>query len=109
MKNNLYYAFLLVLCFSTNAFSQEMSNEKYEKIIVMEHENEGWLDVFVDPMKFDCECDEVIRLSFRPTSTKNVYKTEDEFVTLTIKNNVYMFTVEGKQNCCYIQPGKYTS
>ncbi len=98
-----------MLFFSNDVFSQEMSNEKYQKIMVMEHENEGWLDVTVDPIKFDCECDNVIQLYLKPTATKNVYKTEDGFVTLTIKSNVYIFTVGGKQNCCYIKPGKYKS
>jgi hypothetical protein len=97
-----------MLFFSTDVFAQEMSNEKYQKIIVMDHENEGWLDVFVDPTNFDCKCDDVIQLSLKPTATKNVYKTEDGLVTLTIKNNAYIFTVGGKQNCCYIKPGQYT-
>lgn len=102
--NKLNYTFLLLLFFlSVDTFSQEIRNDKYQKIMIMDGENKDWLEIFVDPTNFGCECNDVIKLSLKPTNIKNVYKTEDNLVTLTIKEVKYVIKVEGEQDCCYGQ------
>lgn len=109
MKNELGKIALTLLLFFTPilTFSQEMSNEKYQKIIVMNGEKKGWLEVFVDPLHFGCECNDVIKIDFKPSTVKNTYKTEDNSVTLNVIRNSYIITVKGEKNCCFIKPGKY--
>jgi len=57
------------------AYSQELSNEKNQKIIVMGGEQSGWLEIIADPSKFDCQCDDVISCVVKKTSNqrKQIY------------------------------------
>lgn len=100
-------AVIIVFLMPALAFSQEMANEEYQKIIVMEGENDGWLEVYVDPLNFECECDELIVVQLIPDSDKkNIYRTEDNSVTFKIIEDYCVITVDSEE-CCFIRPGKY--
>jgi hypothetical protein len=109
MKKNIYKIIITLLFLSPYfSYSQEYSNEKYNKITIMDGEKKGWLSVFSDPTQFGCECNDVISLEFKPTKIKNVYKSIDNTVTLTMKGNAYIVSIQGTKECCFIKPGKYT-
>jgi hypothetical protein len=106
MKNALKLIGLFLFIANCNvAISQELSNEN--KINVMDGENPDWLDVFVNPTNFNCECEDRISITLKPTQVKNHYKTDDNIVTLEIKGNSYIFKTNKTDNCCFLKPGKY--
>jgi hypothetical protein len=101
------YRLISFHCNCNVAISQELSNENGNKIIVMDGENPDWLDVFVNPTNFNCECEDRISITLKPTQVKNHYKTDDNIVTLEIKGNSYIFKTNKTDNCCFLKPGKY--
>ena len=108
MKNALkLIGLFLFIAICNVALSQELSNENGNKIIVMDGENPDWLDVFVNPTNFNCECEDRISITLKPTQVKNHYKTDDNIVSLEIKGNSYIFKINGTNECCTIKAGKY--
>ena len=89
-------------------FSQEMSNEKYQKIIIMEGEQEGTLDIFVDPTNFGCECDDVISANISKSKIPNIYFSEDKVIKLEIKGEKYIISISKETVCCSVKAGVYT-
>jgi hypothetical protein len=110
MKKNKSLGLGIILLFMPIiVFSQEMTNKKYQKIIIIDGENKNWLAVYVDHLHFDCECDSVIKIDFKPTKYKNIYKTEDNSAKLIILNNSTscIIRVKEEKNDCFVKPGKY--
>ena len=104
----IYITSLLTLLSYFCCFSQEVRNEKNQKINIMDGEQKGTLEIFADPMKFDCECENVISVVVRKSSKPNVYVSDDRTVKLEIKGNKYLVTVTNKTDCCFVKPGVYT-
>ena len=103
-----YIVMALVIVHASYGFSQEMSNEDYNRIIIMEGEFEGSLEVFVDPTNFDCVCDEVISHLFFPAEDASMFLTEDGSIRLEIVEDRYIFSFRVDSYCCAIRPGVYT-
>ena len=87
-------------------FSQEMCNEEYQKIIVMDGEQEGSLDIFVDPNNFGCECD-LITANIIKSKNPNIYFSEDNVIKLEIKGNKYIISISKETDCCFVKAGVY--
>ena len=109
-----YIVMALVIVHASYGFSQEMSNEDYNRIIIMEGEFGGSLEVFVDPLHFDCTCDDVIShllfLSEEKTVNEQlVYISEDGYIQLDIQDNYYIITANMELGCCAIRPGTFTA
>ena len=101
--------FISFMCIGTISFSQELSNDKYQKIIIMEGEKNGWFEIIADPMKFECECAEVISATVKPTSKKNFYKSDDGIIQMEIKDGKYIIKLSSETDCCYIRAGVYSN
>jgi hypothetical protein len=108
MKKSIILTVINMIMF-LGAYSQELSNEKYQKIIVMDGEQIGWLEIIADPSKFDCQCDDVISCVVKKTSKPNYYKSDDDLVTLQIKGNKYIVTLSREAECCFVKPGTYSN
>ena len=110
--NKIAVTFLFFISFisfiSFVSYSQEFSNDKYQKTIIMDGKKSGWLEVFADPTHFGCECNDVISIDFKPTKIKNVYKSIDNTATLSFKGDSFIITIQGSKECCFVKPGKYT-
>ena len=91
---------------ASTVFSQELHNGIHD-IIVMDSETAGWLEIFANPMQFDCSCDEVIAVVVKPTDQENVYASDDRKLMLTIQNEQYLITTQTDE-CCYVKDGTYT-
>ena len=105
MKKLLFVSFMGLFSLG---YSQELSNAKYQKILLMDGEKKGWLDITVDPSKFECDCESQITISLKPTSQKNIYKSEDGIVILEIKNGKYTVKLTEESDCCFIRAGVYS-
>ena len=97
--------FILTNCFQ--GFTQQLSNAKYQKIILMDGDKSGTLQIFADPTHFDCECSDVISAILIKTSNPKIYKSADNIIKLEIKGNKHIITINGKTDCCFIKPGTY--
>ena len=106
MKQFMFLLFFLGI--SLFGSGQELSNEKYQKIIVMDGEKAGWLEIFVDPLDFDCSCDEVIKAIVKKTNQPSVYKSDDGVIKLEIKGEKHIVTILNNTECCFLRPGVYT-
>ena len=100
----LCFSFILI---SFNSFGQQMSNEKYNRIMVADGPQKGWLEIFVDPTGFECECKDVPSVVFKPTSRKDSYQSEDKSVVLQIKGASYIVSIKEDKDCCFLKAGNY--
>ncbi len=99
--------FFYVILLSFNSFGQQVSNEKNNRIMVNEATQKGWLEIFVDPTGFECECSDVPSVVLKPSSKKNSYQSIDKTVLLQLKGGNHIVTIKGKKTCCFLKPGTY--
>ena len=104
MAHLLCFSFIL---FSFNSFGQQVRNEENNRIMVSDATQKGWLEIFVDPTGFECECTDVPSVLLKPTSTKNSFQSEDKSVLLEIKATDYIVTIKGDKKCCFLKEGTY--
>ena len=107
--NKIFLASIIIIVNCLCSYSQEFSNESYQKIIIIDGENEGDLEIFADPISFDCECDNVITVIVKKSSKPNIFISDDNIVTLEIQGEEYIISLSKKTECCFIKPGLYTS
>jgi hypothetical protein len=100
-------AFLLLT--SLCSYAQEFTNEKNNTIMLMDGESEGVLEIYVDPTRFDCECDGVIMHTLKKSASQQSYKSEDDMITMIPKGKNYVIQVNGQVGCCFVKPGIYSS
>lgn len=103
----LFLGLVFVAMFSSYSFGQQLSNDKYNRIMVTEGPKKGWLEIFVDPTAFECECKDVPSVVFIPTSKKGNYQSEDKSVALQIKGASYIVSVKEEKDCCFLKEGTY--
>ena len=106
-KFTLICFFSVIFFASYSSFGQQMTNEKYNRIIVTEGPQKGWLEIFVDPTGFECECKDVPSVVFKPISRKGCFQSEDKTVVLQIKDDTYIFSVKENKDCCFLKAGTY--
>lgn len=98
---------VFVAMFTSYSFGQQLSNDKYNRIMVTEGPKKGWLEIFVDPTGFECECKDVPSIVFKPTTKKGNYQSEDKSVALQIKGASYIVSVKEEKDCCFLKAGTY--
>ena len=109
----LFTIFLLLSSLSIS-FGQELSDEQGNTILLMDGDEAGSIELFVDPIHFDCTCDDVIShllfLSEEKTVNEQlVYISEDGYIQLDIQDDYYIVKANMELGCCAIRPGTYTA
>jgi archaellum component FlaF (FlaF/FlaG flagellin family) len=103
----LFLGIVFVAMVASYSFGQQLSNEKYNRIMVADGPKKGSLEIFVDPTGFECECKDVSSVVFIPTSKKGNYQSEDKSVALQIKGASYIVSVKEEKGCCFLKVGTY--
>ena len=103
----LFLGIVFVAIFASYSFGQQLSNEKYNRIMVADGPKKGSLEIFVDPTGFECECKDVPSVVLKPSSKKNNYQSIDETVLLQLKDGSHIVTIKGKKTCCFLKAGTY--
>jgi len=108
------FSICLFTSFISTSYGQEFSNEQGNTILLMDGDEEGSLELFVDPIHFDCTCDDVIShllfLSEEKTANEQlVYISEDGYIQLDIQDEYFIISTHTDLGCCAIRPGTYTA
>jgi hypothetical protein len=107
MKNIVCLVIVLILSAVQNASAQQFSDAKMNEFILMDKDENGMFEVFVNPMHFDCECEEVISILFS-SKVPNKYISKDENITIVVNGKKATVTVKNATKCCLLKAGIYS-
>jgi hypothetical protein len=105
MKN--IFILLSLFISAQDVSAQQFSDAKMNEFILMDKDENGNYEVFVNPMHFNCECE--APLSFLFTSTApNKYFSKDKNISIVVSGKKATVTVKDAKDCCILRAGVYT-
>jgi hypothetical protein len=103
---NIFILFSLFIS-AQDVSAQQFSDAKMNDFILMDKDENGNYEVFVNPMHFNCECE--APLSFLFTSTApNKYFSKDKNISIVVSGKKATVTVKDAKDCCILRAGVYT-
>ena len=105
---NIFCLTCLFLFLSAQDFSaQQFTDAKMNEFILMDKDESGMFEVFVNPVHFDCACEGAISILFS-SKVPNKYISKDENITMVISGKKVTVTVKNTTECCMLKAGVYT-
>lgn len=107
MKKIIFLACFFCL-FCVQSFSaQKFTDAKMNEFILMDKDENGMFEVFVNPMHFECECEGPISILFS-SKVPNKYISKDQNITIVVSGEKATVTVKNTTECCLLKAGMYS-
>lgn len=107
MKKIIYFACFFFFMGVQSLFGQQFADAKMNEFILMDKDENGNYEVFVNSMHFNCECEEVISIMFA-SKVPNKYISKDENISIVVSGKKATVTVKDATECCLLKAGVYT-
>lgn len=107
MKNIFCLVCLFVFTALQDVSAQQFTDAKMNEFILMDKDESGMFEVFVNPVHFDCACEGVISILFS-SKVPNKYISKDQNITIIVSGKKATVTVKNATECCLLKAGVYS-
>jgi hypothetical protein len=107
MKNIFCVVCLFVFTALQDVSAQQFTDAKMNEFILMDKDENGNYEVFVNPMHFNCECESPLSFLFT-SSAPNKYSSKDKNIAIVVSGKKATVTVKDPKECCVLRAGVYT-
>ena len=107
MKKIIFLSCFFCLICVQSLLGQQFTDAKMNGFFLMDTGETGLYEVFVNPMHFNCECEDPLSFLFTSTAP-NKYFSKDKNIAIVVSGNKATVTVKDATECCILKAGVYT-